>query len=121
MMRDTATAAVILALLTTFNQTAAAQDRRGGPPDPFGPQAARGSASIVGRVLTPDSNSPVRGADVVAVNENGGRIGTTTDENGSYRLERLAEGEWRVTASKGGYVSWQFGQRRPFQLPHRSR
>jgi hypothetical protein len=116
MMRDTATVAVILALLSTFNQTTAAQGR-GGKPDPFGPQAARGSASIVGRVLTPDSNSPVRSADVVAVNENGGRVATTTDENGAYRLERLAEGDWRVTVSKGGYVSWQFGQRRPFELP----
>ena len=117
MMRDTATAAVILALLTTFNQATAAQGRRGGSPDPFGPQAARGSASIVGRVLTPDSNTPVRAADVVATSDNGGRVATTTDENGSYRLDRLAAGEWRLTASKGGYVTWQFGQRRPFQLP----
>jgi hypothetical protein len=116
-MRDTATVAVILALLTLFNQTTTAQGRRDAPPDPFGPQAARGSASIVGRVMTPDSSAPVRGVDVVATNENGGRVATTTDENGSYRLERLAEGDWRVTASKGGYISWQFGQRRPFQLP----
>ena len=117
MMRDTATVAVILALLTTFNQATAAQGRRGGAPDPFGPQAARGSASIVGRVLTPDSNTPVRAADVVATSDKGGRVATTTDENGSYRLDRLAAGDWQLTASKGGYVTWQFGQRRPFQLP----
>ncbi len=42
---------------------------------------------------------------------------TTTDENGAYRFEGLTEGEWLVTASKGGYVTWQFGQRRPFQTP----
>ena len=37
-----------------------------------------------------------------------------TDDNGAYRLDRLSEGEWQVTASKGGYISWQFGQRRSF-------
>ena len=35
----------------------------------------------------------------------------------AYRFDRLAAGPWRITASKGGYVSWQFGQRRPFQPP----
>ena len=42
---------------------------------------------------------------------------TKTDEKGAYRFDRLAAGSWRITASKGGYVSWQFGQRRPFQPP----
>jgi Carboxypeptidase regulatory-like domain len=117
MMRGTAIVAVILAFLATFNQTAAAQGRRGGAPDRFGPQTARGTASIVGRVLTPDSNTPVRAADVVATNDSGGRVATATDDNGTYQIDRLAEGDWQLTASKGGYITWQFGQRRPFQLP----
>jgi hypothetical protein len=117
MMRGNAIVAVILAFLATLDATVTAQGRRGGAPDPFGPQTTRGSASVVGRVLTPDSNTPVRAADVVATSDNGGRVATTTDENGSYRLDRLAAGEWRLTASKGGYVTWQFGQRRPFQVP----
>jgi hypothetical protein len=57
----------------------------------------------------------VRAADVEVVNENGVRLATKTDENGAYRFDRLAAGAWRINASKGGYVSWQFGQRRPFQ------
>jgi hypothetical protein len=117
MMRDTAKVAVVLALLAGLDHHAAAQGRRGGPPIPLGPPLTRGSSSIVGHVMTPDSRTPVRGADVVATNERGGRISTITDENGVYRLDRLAEGDWHVTASKGGYVTWQFGQRRPFQSP----
>ena len=117
MMRDTAIAAVLLAFLAGL-PTAHAQLQRGGALDVAGAGAApRGNASIVGHVLTPDSNSPIRAANVVAVNASGRRVSATTDENGAYQLERLTEGEWQVTASKGGYVSWQFGQRRPYQAP----
>jgi hypothetical protein len=118
MMRDTAFVAVFLAFLAGLDTTAHAQVRRGGSPESAGlGPASRSNASIVGHVLTPDSNSPVRAADVVAVNITGRRVSTTTDENGAYQLERLTEGEWQVTASKGGYVTWQFGQRRPYQAP----
>jgi hypothetical protein len=117
MMRATAIIAVTLAFLATLHQTASAQGRPGGAPDRSGPQTTRGTASILGRVLTPDSNTPVRAADVVAIHDSGGRVATTTDDNGTYQLDRLAEGDWRLTASKGGYITWQFGQRRPFQLP----
>ena len=109
---------MLLAFLAGLGTTAQAQIRRGGAPEATGPGAApRSNASIVGHVLTPDSNSPVRAADVLAVSRNGRRVSTTTDENGAYQLERLTEGEWLVTASKGGYVTWQFGQRRPYQTP----
>ena len=115
-MRDTAVVAVMLAFVVTLDHTAAAQGRRGGALDPLGPDAARGSASIVGHVMAPGSNTSVRGADVVATNIAGAQVSAKTDENGAYRLERLSPGEWRVTASKGGYVTWQFGQRRPFHV-----
>lgn len=114
-MRDTAIVAVILAFLATVDAPALAQARQGGRPDPFGPSAAGGNAAIVGRVMTPDSNTPVRAADVVATNALGAHVSTKTDENGAYRLERLSPGNWRIAASKGGYITWEFGQRRPFQ------
>lgn len=118
MLRDTAIVAVLLAFLAGLDTTAQAQVRRGGAPEATGPRATpRSNASIVGHVLTPDSNSPVRAAEVVATNSTGRRVSATTDENGAYQLERLTEGEWLVTASKGGYVTWQFGQRRPYQTP----
>jgi hypothetical protein len=111
-MRDAAIGTVMLVFLTALDQTALAQGRRGGTPYP-GPDV-RGTASIVGHVMTPGSNTPVRAADVVATNEIGASVGTKTDQNGAYRLEGLPAGNWRLTASKGGYVTWQFGQRRPF-------
>jgi hypothetical protein len=118
MMRDTAIVAVLLAFLAGLDTTALAQARRGGTPGPIGRNAApRSNASIVGHVLTPDSSSPVRGAEVVALTRNGRRVSTTTDENGAYQLERLTEGDWQVVASKAGYIAWQFGQRRPYQTP----
>jgi hypothetical protein len=115
-MRDTAIVAVMLAFLTTFDQSALAQGRRGGAPDPPGPDA-RGTASIAGHVMTPGSNTPVRAAEVVATNQVGATVKTKTDENGVYRLDGLPPGNWRLTASKAGYVTWQFAQRRPFQTP----
>jgi hypothetical protein len=84
--------------------------------EPGVPAAARGTSSITGRVIDPNTNTPVRGAQVVAATGIA-RLTTVTDEAGSYRLDRLAAGDWQVTASKGGYISWQYGQRRPFQLP----
>jgi hypothetical protein len=115
-MRDTAIVAVILAFLATPDQTVSAQGR-GGASDRSERQAARGTASIAGHVLTPSSDTPVRAADVVALNDRGRRVATKTDENGAYRLDRMVEGKWWVAVSKGGYVEWQFGQRRPFQPP----
>jgi|KBSSwiStaDraftv2_1062776.scaffolds.fasta_scaffold89069_2 hypothetical protein len=128
MMRDTAIVGVFLALFTGLDTAALAQAggpegpplraRRGGSPESSASAtASRSDASIVGHVLTPDSFNPVRAADVVAVSTAGRRVSATTDENGVYRLERLTEGDWQVTASKGGYVPWQFGQQRPYQTP----
>ena len=38
---------------------------------------------------------------------------TTTDEQGRFELKELVGGRYTVTASKGGFVSLQYGQRRP--------
>jgi len=111
-MRPAAVAVVVVFL--TGLEPAVAQGRRGGTPDPYGPNA-RGTASVAGHVLTPGTNTPVRGADVVATHERGARISTTTDDNGAYLLDRLLEGAWYVTVSKGGYIAWQLGQQRPFK------
>jgi hypothetical protein len=114
-MRYAAIAAVMLAFLATLDQAALTQVRRGAPSDRFESETGRGSASIVGHVMSTGANTPVRAADVVATNTFGAQVATKTDENGAYRLERLSAGEWRVAASKGAYIAWQFGQVRPFQ------
>src|SRR5262245_54177071 len=117
MLRDAAIVAVLLAFLAGLDATAHAQISR--RPSQTSKQGAtsRSNTSIAGHVLSPDSNSPIRAATVVAVTEAGRRVSAMTDENGAYQLLGLTEGDWQVTASKGGYVTWQFGQRRPYQTP----
>jgi hypothetical protein len=40
-----------------------------------------------------------------------------SDNEGRFRLTDLPAGQWRVTIAKGGYFTWQLGQRRPFESP----
>ena len=126
-MRHTAAVALTLAFLATLGEQpllgqAGQSDVRG----PGASEARRGpggTASVVGRVLAVGTDAPVRRAAVVAeraVNGNprgAAGLSATTDDEGRYRLDGLAPGEWRVTVSKGGYFTWQFGQRRAFQVP----
>jgi hypothetical protein len=86
---------------------------------------AAGGAAIAGRLTAAGIGSPVRGADVTAflVDSSGvlrnpaGHQTVVTDDEGRFEFGDLPLGEWKVTASKTGYVTWQFGQRRPFESP----
>jgi hypothetical protein len=40
-----------------------------------------------------------------------------TDDEGRFEFRGLPFGAWTITASKTGYVTWQFGQRRTFETP----
>ena len=79
-------------------------------------EAPAGTATIRGRVLTADTGAPVRRAQVraVAAGRRGNRL-VTTDEQGVFELRNLPGGRWNVTASKAGFVTMSFGQRRPFE------
>jgi hypothetical protein len=57
----------------------------------------------------------VRGAHVRAREVNGrdNRL-VTTDEEGRFEVRDLFAGEWRVAVTKSGFITQQFGQRRPF-------
>ena len=126
-MRHTAAVALTLAFLAAIGEQAvlgqAGQGEARGPGASEARRAAGGTASVVGRVLAVGTDAPVRRATVVAEKtvggdpRRGGPFSATTDDEGRYRLDGLAPGEWRVTASKGGYFTWQFGQRRAFQVP----
>ena len=74
------------------------------------------TAVIRGRVLTADTGTPVRRAQVraVAAGRRGNRL-VTTDEQGVFELRDLPGGRWNITASKAGFVTMSFGQRRPFE------
>src|SRR5437773_7030437 len=76
-------------------------------------QPAEAAAATRGRVIAVDRRTPLRRADVRAVTSDGNSRLTMTDPNGSFELRDLPPGRWVVTASKAGFVSQQFGQRRP--------
>lgn len=79
-------------------------------------QQVQGTASIRGLVTSSDTNSPVRRAQVRATSPEtrSARLGTT-DAEGRFELKDLPAGRWTITASKGGFVTQQFGQRHPFE------
>src|SRR5262245_34018278 len=72
------------------------------------------TAGITGRV-TSDTGSPLRGAEVrLSIDGRSNRIATTNAE-GRYELRDLPAGEYRLTVSRTGFISLQYGQRRPFE------
>ena len=86
-----------------------AQPRRGLSP-------RSGNGAIVGRVLDAATNTPIRRAQIQGTN-NELFVDALSDDEGRFQLTNLPPGQWRVTVSKGGYFTWQPGQRRPFDPP----
>ena len=88
--------------------------RFGGPGDAS--EQPAGTAVIRGRIVTADTGTPVRRAQVRAAlaNNRGARL-VTTDEQGNFEFRDLSGGRWNVTASKAGFVTMRFGQRRAFE------
>ena len=79
-------------------------------------QEVQGTASIGGLVTSADTNSPVRRAQVRATSADtrSARL-STTDADGRFELRDLPAGRWTISATKGGFVTQQFGQRHPFE------
>ena len=84
------------------------------PRDPR-PQTA-GGATIRGRVLTADGGTPIRRAQIRAISSDtrASRL-ATTDGQGRFEFRDLPAGRWEITASKAGFVTLRYGQRRPFE------
>jgi hypothetical protein len=94
----------------------AAQGPGRGLPRDVRQQAATGTAVIRGRVVTADTGAPIRRAQVRAfANDTRGSRMASTDAQGRFELRDLPAGTWELTASKAGFVSLRFGQRRPFE------
>jgi hypothetical protein len=85
------------------------------PPRDVGERTV-GTAVIRGRVLTADTATPIRRAQIraVAPGNRDTRL-VTTDVDGNFELRDLPAGRWELTASKGGFVTMRYGQRRPFE------
>ena len=73
--------------------------------------APRGTAILRGSVIAADSGSPIRRAQV-RVSGQDARL-ATTDPQGRFEVRELPAGRYTVSAAKGGFVSLQYGQKRP--------
>jgi len=72
--------------------------------------------SVIRGVVTSDAGGPVRHAQVRAnVSGMPGARVTATDAQGRFELRDLPAGRWTVSASKPGFVTQRYGQRRPFE------
>jgi Carboxypeptidase regulatory-like domain len=78
------------------------------------PEPGKGTAVIRGQVVAADSGTPIRRAQVrvSGVGMRDSRL-ATTDAQGRFELRELVAGRYTLTASKGGFVTLQYGQRRP--------
>jgi Carboxypeptidase regulatory-like domain len=114
-------AALLMSAPAVAQQPTAIPAIPGGPGMPAGAPArdtgARtGTARIRGHVIAAENGTPLRKAQVRVTSpelrEN--RV-TTTDAQGAYELKDLPAGRYTVTASKGSFVTLQYGQTRPLQ------
>jgi protocatechuate 3,4-dioxygenase beta subunit len=93
-----------------------------GPPPPQAPPrdptqpAKTGTATLRGHVVAADTGQPLRKAQVriTAPELRENRL-TSTDRDGTYEFKEVVAGRYTVMASKGSYVSLQYGQQRPFE------
>jgi len=86
------------------------------PRDPTQPGKAAGTATLRGHVVAADTGQPLRKAQVriFSAELREYRL-ASTDADGKYEFKEVQAGRYTVSASKGSYVSLQYGQQRPFE------
>ena len=73
-----------------------------------------GTARLRGQVVAAQTGLPLRRAQVIATAAEGQfRRAATTDSEGRYEFTELPAGRFSISAIKAGYVTQQYGQRRP--------
>lgn len=97
---------LLLGQVTTFVQE---------PPQPArDASAAKGTASIKGTVTAADSGRPMRRVQVnVSSAELGDARSISTTAKGTFEFKDLPAGRYTVSAGRPGFISLQYGQRRP--------
>jgi hypothetical protein len=80
-----------------------------------------GTGRIAGRVIGGENGAPLRRA-VVGLSAEGMREGrsATTDEAGRFEFKDLPAARFDLNASKAGYLTMRYGQRRAFESGSRS-
>jgi hypothetical protein len=109
-----ALAAAVPLVVDLAGQQIVIQDRPMGPRDNQAPQT--GTARLRGRIVGGESGQALRRAVVRLQGQEfrEGRV-ASTDEEGRWEIKDLPAGRYNLTASKGGYVQLNYGQRRPFE------
>lgn len=113
----TAGSSVVLAQADAGRRRAdsASPERRTDGQPPLDGQVT-GTARVRGRLFAADTSLPVRFADVrVTSRTPRASVRTTTDAAGVFEVAGLPAGAYTIVATKAGFVSLQFGQRRPFE------
>jgi hypothetical protein len=90
-------------------QRGPARAQAGRPPA----ELPKGTSVLRGQVIAADNGSPIRRAQVRVFSSEArdSRI-ATTDAQGRFEIKELVAGRYTMSASKGGFVSLQYGQRR---------
>lgn len=74
-----------------------------------------GTGRIRGRIVSADTGTPVRRAQVRLSGPEVGMRTALTDAEGRFEFQELPAGRFTINVSKSGYVSIQYGQTRPFE------
>jgi hypothetical protein len=112
---------LLIALVLAWPAVSSAQIPPQRPiPQPGGPardtSQKTGTAQIRGHVYAAQNGQALRRAQVRAFSpDNRENRLATTDAQGAYEFKDLPAGRYTLTASKGSYVSLQYGQTRPLE------
>ncbi|MEO7134723.1 MAG: carboxypeptidase-like regulatory domain-containing protein, partial [Vicinamibacterales bacterium] len=93
---------------------AAGRGQRPARAQPVRADAPRGTAILRGQVIAADNGTPIRRAQVrvASLEARESRV-AATDAQGRFEIKELPAGRYTMSASKGGFVALQYGQRRP--------
>ena len=72
-----------------------------------------GTARIRGRIVAAQTGTPLRRAQVTLGVPASQARSTLTDSDGRFEFDQLPAGRYAIVASKTGFVTLQYGQRRP--------
>lgn len=106
----------LLACVLVFSFTMVPSDAASQAPARDASGSKAGAARIRGRVVAGDSGQPLRRVQVRATSAGARDVHmASTDADGKYELKDLPAGRYRLSATKGGFVSLAYGQSRPFE------
>ena len=86
------------------------------PPRDSAGRAPTGTGVISGHVVAADGNRPLRRVQVRVAAPGDRPPTTSTDVTGEYEFTDLPPGRYAISATRGGFLTLSYGQRRPREL-----